>query len=161
MSRGGPDLRPDDGWELLDLVHRYAARVDDRDLAGAAALFAADGVLATPSPPTSLDPVDEATGTTAVAAALERLAELPLTVHAVTGAVFDRDRPAGPDSARGRVTATAHHVTTRADGVVDLVWHLRYRDSYRRTADGWRFARRALHIDLIESRRVARARGLS
>lgn len=150
-------LSVEDRLDLLDLVHRYAAYVDERDGARAADLFTEDGVLASPAPPASLDPVVEAVGRDRLAAAFGQLADLPVTVHAVTGVVLD---PVGADAARGRVTVSAHHVSERAGEPTDLVWHVRYLDDYRRTPVGWRFRRRELHLDVVESRRVARARGV-
>jgi hypothetical protein len=44
------------------------------------------------------------------------------------------------------------------DPVTDLVWHLRYLDDYVETADGWRFARREVHVDLVERRPLEAAR---
>lgn len=145
---------------LTDLVHRYAGCVDDRDVEGVAALFTDDGVLASPAPPHSLDPAHEAVGPAGIRQAMAQLDGLPLTVHAICGVVLDADAGGDPDVARGRVVTTAHHVTERSGEPADLVWHLRYLDSYRRTGQGWRFARRDLHVDLVESRAVARARGI-
>lgn len=144
-----------DRLDLTDLAHRYAAAVDDRDAAGVAALFTDDGVLASPRPPRSLDPVDEATGPEAIAAAMGQLAAMAATQHAVVGLVLDGD---GADHASGRVACIAHHVLPDA---TSLVWHVTYRDRYRRTGAGWRFARRDLHVDVVEQRPVATARGLS
>lgn len=153
-------LGPTDRLDLADLVHRYAAAVDERDPGAVAALFTADGVLASPRPPRHLDPVEEAAGPVAIEAAMGRLTGLVLTRHAVVGVVLTAD-PAGgshgADGATGRVACTAHHVLP--DGT-DLVWHLTYRDRYRRTGAGWRFARRDLHVDVVEKRAVAAARGL-
>lgn len=147
-------LSADDRLDLTDLAHRYAAAVDDRDPARVAALFTEDGVLASPRPPRHLDPTDEAVGHDGIAQAMSRLAGLVLTQHAVVGTVHDAD---GPDSASGRVTCIAHHVLPDA---TSLVWHLTYRDRYRRTPEGWRFARRDLHVDIVEQRPVVAARGL-
>jgi hypothetical protein len=143
--------------DLTDLVHRYAARVDDRDPAGVAALFTHDGVLASPRPPRDLDPVDEATGAVEIAAALQQLSGTAVTQHAVVGLVLDAEDAEDAGGASGRVACIAHHVLP--DGT-DLVWHLTYRDRYRRTAAGWRFVRRALHVDVVERRHVTTARGL-
>lgn len=164
-----------DRVELLDLVHRYAALVDDRDTAGAAALFTADAELRLPAPPDRLDPVHVVTGRDAVREALGRVGSVLLTVHAVAGVVLDPADSEGADSegadphgvgagsggdgATGRVTATAHHVTRSGEELRDVVWHLQYRDRYVRVPEvGWRFAARAIHLDLVETRRVSRAR---
>lgn len=139
-------LAVDDRLALADLVHRYAARVDDRDHAGVAELFCEDGVLATPAPPQHLDPVAEHVGRTAVRRALAGLDGMAATFHAVTGAVFDAEHP---DRATGRVACLAHHVTRHDDRPRDLVWAVTYRDDYRRTSDGWLFARRAVHVTFV------------
>jgi hypothetical protein len=132
------------------LAHRYAAAVDDRDFAAVAALFAPDGVLAVPRPPRNLDPVVEHVGPDGVLEAMAALASVPLTFHAVVGQVYD--------GTHGRIACVAHHVLL-GDGVVtDLVWHLRYLDEYVDTRSGWRFGRREVHVDLVETRTLEVAR---
>lgn len=150
-----PTSGADDRWALTDLVHRYAALADDGRAAELAELFVADGVLLSPDPPRSLAPVHEARGHEAIAAAITGLSALRLTVHAVGGIVLDE---VADGHVRGRTTAAAHHVTEHDGTLRDVVWHLRYLDDFRRTPHGWRFARRELHLDLIESRSVAHAR---
>jgi hypothetical protein len=135
---------------VRDLAHRYAAAVDDRDFAAVAELFAADGVLVTARPPQSLDPVDEHVGPAGVLVAMRALADVPRTFHAVVGQVYD--------GTRGRIACVAHHVLERDGVITDHVWHLRYLDDYVETPDGWRFARREVHVDLVESRKVSAAR---
>jgi hypothetical protein len=134
---------------MRELAHRYAAAVDDRDFAAVAGLFAPDGVLVVPRPPRYLDPVVEHVGPAGVLEAMAALAGVPRTFHAVVGAVYD--------GTRGRVAGVAHHVLP-GDPVIDLVWHLRYLDDYVETPDGWRFARREVHVDLVERRPLESAR---
>ena len=129
-------------WELAQLVHRYAAAVDDG--AGVGDLFTADGVLVVPDPPEVLDPVVEHVGRDAIQAATTGL---PRTFHAVVGTVFDADR--------GRIACVAHHVV-KPD--LDLVWHVRYADRYARVDGQWLIARRELTIDLVETRPLKRSR---
>lgn len=133
--------------DLSDLVHRYAARVDDRDFSGAAGLFTEDGVLVRPDPPDVLDPVHELLGRAAIEQGLHALDPVPLTIHEIVGEVYDGNS--------GRVVCVAHHLL---DATTDLVWHLRYRDDYREVEGRWLIARRALAIDLIETRTVKRSR---
>ena len=134
---------------MRDLAHRYAAAVDDRDFPSVAALFAPAGVLAVPRPPRQLDPVVEHVGPAGVLEAMTALADVPRTFHAVVGAVYD--------GTRGRIACVAHHVLP-GEPVTDLVWHLRYLDDYVETPDGWRFARREVHVDLVERRPLESAR---
>jgi hypothetical protein len=129
-------------WELSQLVHRYAAAIDDGQ--SVVPLFTADGVLVTPDPPDVLDPVHEHVGPEAIAAAT---GGLPRTFHAIVGEVYE--------GGSGRIACVAHHVI---DDATDLVWHLRYLDSYRRVEGVWLIARRELAIDLIETRPLKRAR---
>lgn len=132
---------------LGDLVHRYAALVDDRDPAGVAALFAEDGVLATAAPPATLEPSAEHVGPRAVAEALATLDGLDATFHAITGQVFDTGADA--DTATGRIACLAHHVSRRGDEPRDLLWAVTYRDRYRREGGAWRFTRRAVHLTFV------------
>ncbi len=136
--------------ELSDLVHRYAALVDNREMKAAAALFAADGTLVVPDPPDVLDPVLEHRGRADIIAALEAI---PRTFHALVGEVFDVD---GADRARGRIACVAHHLL---DPSTDLVWHLRYADTYVRVDARWRIERRELHLHQIEVRPLRRSSG--
>lgn len=129
-------------WELSQLVHRYAAQVDDG--LGVGNLFTEDGALVVPDPPTVLDPVVEHVGRQAIQAATTGL---PRTFHAIVGEVFDGHR--------GRIACVAHHVVS---STTDLVWHVRYADTYRRDDDTWLIARRELSIDLVETRPLKRAR---
>lgn len=128
--------------ELSRLVHTYAARLDDRQPIGA--LFAEDAVLVVPDPPDVLDPVITHSGREAIVAATSGL---PPTFHAIVGEVYGEST--------GRVACVAHHVI---DELTDLVWHLRYADTYRQVDGTWLFARRELSIDLIETRPLKRAR---
>ena len=135
---------------MRDLAHRYAAAVDDRDFPAVAALFAPDGVLAAARPPKHLDPVVEHVGPDGVIEAMAALASVPRTFHAIVGQVYD--------GTRGRIACVAHHVVPGDGTVTDHVWHLRYLDDYVETAAGWLFARREVHVDLVEARPLAAAR---
>ena len=135
---------------MRDLAHRYAAAVDDRDFPAVARLFAPDGVLAVARPPKHLDPVVEHVGPDGVLEAMAALAAVPRTFHAVVGHVYD--------GTRGRIACVAHHVVPGDGAVVDHVWHLRYLDDYVETPAGWLFARREVHVDLVESRTLDAAR---
>ncbi|AYE95973.1 hypothetical protein C0J29_15345 [Mycobacterium paragordonae] len=146
---------------LSDLVHRYAALVDDRQFDSVAGLFTDSAELVVADPPSALTPVHTHRGRDAIAAAVGAVARLARTEHAIVGEVYDEG--AEPDLARGRITGVAHHWSQRAaDGggteIVDFVWHLRYDDEYRLTEAGWRISRRALTVNAIETRPVRRLR---
>lgn len=146
-------LSVEDRIALRDLVHRYAAMVDDRDFASVATLFASGAELAVPEPPAHLTPVRSHRGPEAITAAVSAVAAVARTEHAIVGEVYDG---AGPGTARGRVACVAHHWSQRGDELSDVVWHLRYDDHYERTAGGWRISRRALTINAIETRPARR-----
>jgi hypothetical protein len=141
---------------LSDLVHRYAANIDDREFDFAASLFMPDGALTLPDPPADLGPVRCHRGQVAIAAALAAVAAVARTEHAIVGEVYDA--AARPGRATGRIACVAHHWDQRGNEVVDVVWHLRYDDEYKLTDAGWRISLRTLTINAIETHPVRRLR---
>jgi ketosteroid isomerase-like protein len=140
-------LDPADRHALHDLVHRYAAAVDDQDADAVTDLFTADATLVVPDPPGRLDAFVEHHGPDGVRAALAALGQFRRTVHEVTGVVIDPDG----DGARGRISGVAHHYLERDGALTDIRWRLRYVDRYVRTRPGWRIARRAVTVLAIET----------
>jgi 3-phenylpropionate/cinnamic acid dioxygenase small subunit len=141
---------------LADLVHRYAAGVDDRQFDSVAELFTDKAELMLPEPPAKLDPVHRHCGRAAIRTAIAAVAATIRTEHAIVGEVFDAGPQ--PDSACGRIACVTHHWSHHGDQLTDVVWHLRYDDDYRRTDAGWRIAYRTLTINAIETRPVRRVR---
>jgi SnoaL-like domain len=141
---------------LTDLVHRYAAGVDDRQFDSVTALFTDTAELMLPEPPAALDPVHRHCGHAAIRTAIAAVAATIRTEHAIVGEVFDAGLQ--PDNARGRIACVAHHWSQYGDQLTDVVWHLRCDDEYRRTDAGWRIAHRVLTINAIETRPVRRLR---
>lgn len=137
---------------LSDLVHRYAAGIDDRQFDVVANLFTDAAELMVPEPPATLEPIQRHRGHAAIAAAVGAVAATARTEHALVGEVYDAG--AQPGTALGRIAGIAHHWIQRGDGLIDLVWHLRYDDEYQCTDAGWRISRRALTINAIEHRPV-------
>ncbi|WP_343602197.1 nuclear transport factor 2 family protein [Mycobacterium sp.] len=147
-------LSTSDRAALADVVHRYAAGVDDRHFDSVTALFVDDAELIVPDPPGVLEPVRPHRGRAAIAAAVAAVTSTLRTEHAIVGEVYD-DGPR-PDRARGRIVCIAHHWIEREGEIRDLVWHLRYDDEYQRVGSDWRIRRRALTIVAIEDRPVRR-----
>ncbi|KBZ61954.1 nuclear transport factor 2 family protein [Mycobacterium colombiense] len=147
-------LSADQRAALSDLVHRYAANVDDREFIAVATLFTADAELVLPAPPADLLPIHSHRGHDAITGAVAVVAAVTRTEHAIIGEVYDA--APHPGTARGRVTCVAHHWTERDGEPMDVAWHLRYDDEYALTDAGWRIGRRALTVHAIETRPVRR-----
>jgi hypothetical protein len=147
-------LSANDRSALSDVVHRYAAGVDDRQFDSVAALFTAEAELTVPEPPTTLTPIHAHRGRPAITTAVAAVAAVARTEHAIVGEVYDGGPR--PGTARGRIACVAHHWTRRNDEVLDAVWHLRYDDEYESTDAGWRITRRSLTVNAIETRPVRR-----
>jgi hypothetical protein len=146
-----------DRLALSELVHRYAAHVDEHQFRSVAELFTISAELVVPEPPAVLTPVHVHRGREAIAAAVGAVAAVVRTEHAIVGEVYD-EAPRSPRAATGRIACIAHHWNRRGDEFVDVVWHLRYSDSYEMTDAGWRISRRELTINAIETRPVRRLR---
>jgi hypothetical protein len=145
-----------DRLALTDLVHLYAAAVDDRRFGDVVELFSETAELRLPDPPRSLEPVRRHSGRDGVRTAMATLSGLARTQHSIVGEVYAPG--SDPDYALGRITCLAHHFSITDDQVTDLVWHLRYDDEYLRTRSGWRIHGRALTINAIETRPIRRLR---
>ncbi|HEY5096532.1 MAG TPA: nuclear transport factor 2 family protein [Acidimicrobiales bacterium] len=154
------------GWEdeasLRSLSTAYAAAADARDGEGLASLFVDDGALVVPSLPSDLRPVVARRGHDALVQVAEMLRRFDRTFHLVTNHRFAVEG----DAASGEVQCVAHHVSLTGDrpggdsasagpAGTDTVWFIRYRDRYRRSAAGWRFERRELHLQWVEEHPVA------
>ena len=140
---------------LADLVHAYAAAVDDRRFDEAAELFTEKAQLKLPDPPRFLEPIRVHEGRGAIRSAIASVAAVPRTEHAIAGEVYWAE---AADSARGRIACIAHHWSRRGEEFTDLVWHIRYDDFYVRNPAGWRIEARALTINAIETGPVRRLR---
>lgn len=141
-------MRPDDELALGRLLCEYAACVDGRDHDGLRALFTADATLTVYSGERLLEEHSRPDGILAIFEALDGF----VTLHEVAGHRFDPGPAAAGkgDEAHGEAVCIAHHVK----GAEDLVVYGRYRDRYRRTAEGWRFLARRLDINWTERRAV-------
>jgi len=168
-----------DTARLRALSLGYAAAVDALDGRAFADLFTGDGELWVPDPSRGPEPTVRRSGADQLRRIPSGLARYHVTHHRVGPAVY----VVTGDSATGEVTGVAHHLTaSTADPAapadpadppdpadpsaaatasaggpgVDSVWYLRYEDRYRREDDGWRIARRSLHLRWIEERPVGR-----
>ena len=143
---------------LRHLSTAYAAAVDARDGDRFAELFLTDGELVVPDFPDDLRPVITRAGHDALRNVPQGLRRYARTFHQVSNHQFAVDG----DRATGEVQCVAHHVSAiDGDGPeepragTDVVWFIRYADEYRRTASGWKFERRSLHLQWVEDHPVA------
>ena len=128
-----------DRLELADLAYAYAAALDERDVAGFAALFTEDAHLGVYEPDAEL-PLLGYDGRTEIAQAVGLLDPYGETMHVVSNHRVEVDG----DQASGVVYCLAHHNTVRDGAPHNLVMTIRYHDRYRRTGDGWRFTHRKI-----------------
>jgi hypothetical protein len=156
------EVQRSDQWldeeALRQLSTGYAAAVDARDGDRFAELFVADGELVVPDFPDDLRPVITRAGHDVLRKVPQGLRRYARTFHQVSNIQLAVDG----DRAAGEVQCVAHHVSA-IDGDrageplagTDVVWFIRYADRYRRTASGWKFERRALHLQWVEHHPVA------
>jgi hypothetical protein len=144
---------------LVSLSTEYAAAADARDGERFAALFVEEGELVVPKFPTDLRPVVIRCGHAELRQVPDGLRRYDRTFHQVSNHQITLEG----DRAEGVVQCTAHHASARsrndpsddAEGT-DLVWFIRYHDTYRRTDTGWRFVRRVLDLQWVEEHPIVR-----
>ncbi|WP_035759777.1 nuclear transport factor 2 family protein [Granulicoccus phenolivorans] len=126
--------RVEDRLAIQDLVQLYGYVMDERDLSGLPQLFTADAELH------SEDGVFNAIGLDTITETYGgRYDQLGATYH-WANAVITRFDAADPDVAYGLVNGGAEVVRNGETMKVAL----RYKDTYRRTPEGWRFAIRTM-----------------
>lgn len=142
--------RIEDRAAIQDLAVLYGFVMDERDVPGISRLFSRDATLR------SQDGVFAANGLDEIVATYQgRFAALGPTNHVSHGHVVRFDDH-DPDLARG---VLASHAEVWRDGTPMLVG-LRYKDVYRRTAEGWRFADRLMsYMYYVDVREYADALG--
>lgn len=134
-----------DEREIRRLAAAYARGVDTGDVEAFLAIFTDDAVLE---------------GEGFRYDTKEALAEVPWRVqrkylrayHTLLNSIIDVDG----DQASSTTYSLAYHLTPSAGGRADCyVMAITYFDLYRRTAQGWRIARRRLEVQWTEERDVS------
>jgi 3-phenylpropionate/cinnamic acid dioxygenase small subunit len=146
---------PADEVALRNLAYRYAQAVDRRDPVGYVSVFdpaARVHVYNTDSPERA---VSDMTGHEQLAQVPELIKRFDRTYHFVGNTGYD----VNGDAATGEVYCQAHHLTEAAEQSTDLVLFMRYQDTYRRGADGWRIVERRAFVDWTEIREAGHAFG--
>ncbi len=130
-----------DHVEIQRLMYRYARCADQKDYAGFAAVFCEDaqfdylGTLVTPR--------------CAIQQMMHALDAYERTLHQVHNTLYEVDG----DSASGETYCTASHLRREGERMTKLDMGVCYRDSLRRTHEGWRIAHRV--FDLLWTRTTA------
>ncbi len=143
--------------ELRQLSTEYAAAADERDGPRFAGVFTADGELVVLRPQDPHRPVSTRSGHDQLAESTEALSRYARTFHQISNHRYR----IGDGEAWGEVLCTAHHAQATPGGSgpgdatgTDVVWVIRYRDTYRDTGPAWRIARRELHLQWVEERPI-------
>jgi len=143
----------DDRTAIAALVYAYAERLDAGDLDGVAALLG-DAVWRSPARPSGVRGAD---AIRALYADVILYDGVPSTQHVVSNLVVELAGAAA--TARSRFTV----LQARPDFPLQPIAAGRYHDTFARAPDGWRFAERAVLLDLAGdlSRHLRRAPSLS
>jgi uncharacterized protein (TIGR02246 family) len=143
--------------ELRHLSTEYAAAADERDGRRFAGVFTPDGELVVLRPQDRHRPVSTRSGRDQLAESTDALSRYARTFHQISNHRYR----IGDGEAWGEVLCTAHHALATPGGSeagaatgTDVVWVIRYRDTYRDTGPAWRIARRELHLQWIEERPI-------
>ena len=136
----------DDRLAILEMIARYSYAWDEQDAEAYMALFAEDAIFEV-DPELPGGPATHAHGREAIGAwARERMAARVVGVqtrHHQTGTLFEE---LSADEARTRTMLLTTRVGPNAGPSTTGVYY----DEWRRTPDGWRFARRTLRHDFAE-----------
>ena len=142
-----PEPQTADRLAILEQIARYSYAWDDRDLEAYVALFAEDAAFVV-DPELPDGPSVDARGREAIRAwASERMAARKPGVqvrHHQSGTLFEE---LDGDRARTRTMLLTSRVGPEGEPPTSGVYH----DEWRRTPEGWRFARRTLRHDFPES----------
>jgi len=134
-----------DRLAIADLVHAYAQGVDRRDPEGVARLFTEDGTFVAYATPGDAEPTSSSHGHAEITRAIAMARHYRSTTHTIGNhqAVVDGAR------ATGETRCVAYHVLGDEGSETQLVWHIRYLDTYARRPEGWRIHERVLRVDLV------------
>ncbi len=132
--------------ELHDLAFRYAQAVDQRDADQLLSVFTNDGaVMGFGENPISFR------GEAGLRDMTDKLAAFRMTMHNVYNQTFEAD---ASGNITGETYCIASHILPGDDWrLMDM--SIRYHNSYRETAGGWRFHERRLEVLWVETRAVS------
>lgn len=131
--------RIEDRDAIWALIAEFRRNVDARDFAALAAMFGSDGRLESALGPAKVGAVQIER---LLEASLERTTEATRTYHHVTNPVIV------VDGDHGHSESTWCYFDRTESGLPVPSAAGRYSDDFVRTASGWRFASRRIHMDL-------------
>jgi uncharacterized protein (TIGR02246 family) len=136
-----------DRLAISDLVHAYAQGVDRRDPEAVAQLFTDDGVFVAYAEPGASEPTSRSVGRAEITTAIGMARYYRSTVHTIGNHLAHVDG----DRATGETRCVAYHVMGDDGAETLMVWHIRYLDTFARSAQGWRFFERVLRVDVVSN----------
>jgi len=119
---------------ITRLMYRYARCADHKDYAGFADVFCEDAEFIYLGKPVS--PLSE------IQQMMHALEKYSRTLHQVTNVLFDVQE----DAASGQTYCLASHIFTEDGRAKKIDMGIIYSDELRRTAGGWRIARRDFDV---------------
>lgn len=135
---------------IRELVDAYAHHADRKDPDGQAAVFTAHGVVRLfEADPAVASPVRTTTGRAELAATFAHLVRQYDTTTYLNG---QSTASVTGDTAAGETYCLAYHLLHEDGERVLLTMAIRYLDSFERTSEGWRIARRDLVFDWTDRR---------
>lgn len=134
----------DDARQIENLIYTYAERIDAGDLAGVAELFR-DAEIVSPAHGSRSAGYDEVLALYRASCRLYEDTGTPKTRHTTTNVIIEI-APSG-NEAGARASYTVFQATDQLPLQPIIVG--RYADRFRRTGDGWQFARREMYVDLV------------
>ncbi len=134
----------DDSRLIENLIYTYAERIDKGDLEGVAELFR-EGEIVSPQHGATFVGYDQVLALYQSSCRIHEISGTPLTRH-LTSNVIVEIGGTGVE-ALARSCYTVFQATDKLPLQAIIIG--RYRDSFRKDEDGWRFASREMYVDLI------------
>ncbi|MAG30618.1 MAG: DUF4440 domain-containing protein [Deltaproteobacteria bacterium] len=137
MASSPAEGRREDELQIRDLAYRYARVMDARTFGRLSEVFSEDAELAGPG--------YAMRGLAELGEGLKSLERFSATLHCVHNQYTHFD-PSDPDRATGEIYCVANHIYEKEGVAFKLDMGIRYDDTYTRTPDGWRLARRVFNM---------------
>jgi len=134
----------EDCRQIENLIYSYAEHIDNGDLEGVAALFR-DAEIVSTVHNSRREGFDEVLQMYRLSCRLYESTGTPLTKHLTTNVIIDLEENSEAAAARSYYTVIQ---ATESLPLQPIICG-RYKDSFRKVAGKWQFARREMFVDLI------------